>query len=92
VVEPVGPVACLAHSLTDGGVKLGKVHELLLVDALEDSRDHPVRIDYERVVSVADICEGIDDDHEFEDFPEFHRVVGEQMRADGYWPYGLEQA
>ncbi len=54
--------------------------------------DHPVRIDYERVVSVADICEGIDDDHEFEDFPEFHRVVGEQMRADGYWPYGLEQA
>jgi len=54
--------------------------------------DHPVRIDYERVVSVADIFTDIDDDTEFSDFPEFHRTVGEQMRADGYWPYRLEHA
>ncbi len=54
--------------------------------------DHPVRIDYERVVSVADIFEDIDDDREFEDFPDFHRVVADRMRADGYWPYRLEHA
>jgi hypothetical protein len=54
--------------------------------------DHPVRIDYERVVSVADVFAGIDDDTEFEDFPEFHQVVGAQMRADDYWPYRLEHA
>ena len=54
--------------------------------------DHPVRIDYGRVVSVADICEGIDDDHEFEAFPEFHATVGEAMRELDYWPYRLEHA
>jgi hypothetical protein len=54
--------------------------------------DHPVRVDHERVVSAADIFEGIDDGTEFADFPEFHRAVGAQMRADGYWPYSLEHA
>jgi len=59
---------------------------------VEQYGDHPVRIDHERVVSVAEVFEGIDDDREFADFPEFHRAVGEQMRADGYWPYRLEHA
>lgn len=51
----------------------------------------PVRIDYERVVSVADIFAGVDED-EFEDFPAFHTAVGEAMREAGYWPYELERA
>jgi len=58
---------------------------------VEDYGDHPVRIDYERVVSVADIFEGIDDT-EFADFPEFHKAVGEAMREADYWPYRLEHA
>jgi hypothetical protein len=54
--------------------------------------DHPIRIDHERVVSVEDIFEGIDDDTVFEDFPEFHKAVGTAMRAADYWPYRLESA
>jgi hypothetical protein len=59
---------------------------------VEQYGDHPVRIDYETVVSVAEIFAGIDDDAEFETFPEFHKRVGRQMRADDYWPYRLEHA
>jgi hypothetical protein len=59
---------------------------------VEQYGDHPVRIDYETVVSVADIFAGIDEGTEFETFPEFHKRVGEQMRADDYWPYRLEHA
>ena len=54
--------------------------------------DHPVRIDYQRVVSVADIFEPIDSDTEFEAFPEFHATVSEAMRELDYWPYRLEHA
>jgi hypothetical protein len=59
---------------------------------VEQYGDHPVRIDYERVVSVADIFESIDDDTEFADFPEFHGVVGDALRENDYWPYRLESA
>jgi len=54
--------------------------------------DHPVRIDYERVVSVADVFEHVDEDAEFADFPAFHRAVGEALREADYWPYRLEHA
>ncbi|PSP22256.1 hypothetical protein BRC61_05030 [Halobacteriales archaeon QH_10_65_19] len=59
---------------------------------IKEYGDHPVRIDYERVVSVADIFEPIDGDAEFEDFPEFHSTVGDAMRELDYWPYRLERA
>ena len=59
---------------------------------VEEFGDHPVRIDYERVVSVADIFEDIDDGAVFDDFPEFHEAVGEAMREADYWPYRLESA
>lgn len=59
---------------------------------VEEFGDHPVRIDYERVVSVADIFEYVDDDAVFDDFPEFHGAVGEALREAGYWPYRLESA
>jgi hypothetical protein len=53
--------------------------------------DHPVRIDYERVVSVEDIFEHVDED-EFSDFPEFHKALGRALREADYWPYRLEHA
>jgi len=59
---------------------------------VEQYGDHPVRIDYERVVSVADIFESIEDGTEFADFPEFHKAVGKAMREADYWPYRLEHA
>ena len=53
--------------------------------------DHPVRIDYETVVSVADIFEHVEAS-EFEDFPEFHTAVGEALREADLWPYRLQHA
>lgn len=50
--------------------------------------DHPVRLDHERVVSVADILEQIDNETVFQGFPAFHRAVGEAMREADDWPYG----
>jgi hypothetical protein len=58
----------------------------------EEYGDHPVRIDYETVVSVSDVFAGVDDDAVFEDFPEFHRAVGRALREADYWPYRLEHA
>lgn len=64
----------------------------LSADAFVDEvGDHPVRIDYERVVSVSDIFEYVDRD-EFEDFPDFHKELGRALREAGYWPYELEHA
>jgi len=58
---------------------------------VEEYGDHPVRIDHETVVSVADIMERVDVE-EFDDFVEFHRATGEAMRADGHWFYeGAEE-
>ena len=48
--------------------------------------DHPVRLDDDRVVSVADIFEGVDVE-EFEDFVGFHQAVGRAMREHGHWTY-----
>jgi len=59
---------------------------------VEQYGDHPVRVDHERVVSVEEIFGNIDEDEQFEDFPEFHKAVGEAMRDDDHWPYRLEHA
>lgn len=61
-------------------------------DYVEQYGDHPVRIDYETVVSVADVFEGVDEDIEFDTFPEFHKLVGREMREKDLWPYRLEHA
>ncbi|MEF8882884.1 MAG: DUF5785 family protein [Halapricum sp.] len=58
---------------------------------VEQYGDHPVRIDYETVVSVEEIFEHVDEE-EFEDFPEFHKALGRALREAGYWPYELEHA
>jgi len=55
---------------------------------VEAHDDEPVRLNYRRVVSVADIFEHVEP-AEFEDMVSFHRAVGEAMRAGGYWEYEL---
>lgn len=58
---------------------------------VEQYGDHPVRIDYETVVSVADIFDHVET-AEFEDFPEFHKALGAALREADLWPYRLEHA
>ena len=64
---------------------------LTAADYVEKYGDHPVRIDYETVVSVADIFEYVDQES-FEDFPDFHKAVGRALREADWWPYRLEHA
>ena len=53
--------------------------------------DDPIRLDDERVVSLGEIFEGVEQS-EFEDFVDFHTPVGEAMRENGYWSYeGADQ-
>lgn len=61
-------------------------------DYVDEFGDHPVRLDEETVVSVADIFADIDDDREFDDFVEFHKVVGRVMREGGFWTYEGSEA
>ena len=61
-------------------------------DYVDEYGDHPVRLDEETVVSVADVFEGIDDDETFEDFVAFHEAVGRAMRDGGLWTYEGSQA
>jgi len=53
---------------------------------VDEHGDEPVRIDFETVVSVRDVFEGVDAD-EFEDFVALHQALGETMREQGYWFY-----
>lgn len=55
-----------------------------------DYGDHPVRIDHEEVVSVADIVDHVDVDTA-EDITEFHQVLGDAMREAGYWPIDVDR-
>jgi cyclopropane fatty-acyl-phospholipid synthase-like methyltransferase len=64
---------------------------LTATEYVEEFGDHPVRIDYERVVSVADVFEHVDQE-EYEDFPDFHKAMGRALRSAGLWPYELEHA
>lgn len=59
-------------------------------DYVEEFGDHPVRLNYEEVVSVRDIFEHVDQE-EFEDFPDFHSAVGRAMREAGLWEFQPEE-
>ncbi|WP_096391558.1 DUF5785 family protein [Halopenitus persicus] len=59
---------------------------LSAAEYVEAYGDHPVRIDYETVVSVEEIFDHVDRE-EFADFVEFHRELGRSMREAGYWFY-----
>lgn len=58
----------------------------------EEFAEHPIRIDANTIVSVADIFEDIDGEETYDDLVEFHRAVGATMRSAGYWAYeGADQ-
>lgn len=58
---------------------------------LEAYGDHPVRIDHETVVSVADVFEHVEEEA-FEDFESFHGAVGRAMRRGGFWAFDVSEA
>ena len=53
-------------------------------DFVDEHGDEPVRLNHERVVSVADIFEHVDET-EFEDIVAFHQAVGQAMRENDMW-------
>ncbi len=87
---------------SEGGRKYGhavlakKIDEeedfpLTATEYVEQYGDHPVRIDFETVVSVEEIFDSVEK-AEFADFVEFHQELGRAMRENGYWFYeGAEQ-
>ena len=48
--------------------------------------DHPIRINYDRVVSLGDIFEHVDET-EFETIVDMHTAVGRAIREGGFWDY-----
>jgi len=55
----------------------------------EEHGDEPIRLNHSRVVSVADIFEGVDEE-EFEDIITFHRAVGRAMRENDMWEVDVD--
>jgi hypothetical protein len=53
---------------------------------LDRHGEKPVRINHRTIVSVADIFEGVAVDS-FETKTDFHRAVGDAIRAEGLWEY-----
>lgn len=56
---------------------------------VEAHGDEPVRLNHERVVSVADVFEYVEES-EFEDMVTLHRALGRAMRSGGFWEYTPE--
>ncbi|MFB6111428.1 MAG: DUF5785 family protein [Halobacteriaceae archaeon] len=59
---------------------------LEVADFLMAHGEDPVRINHEKVVSVADVFEYVDAD-EIEDKVTFNRIVGRALREGGFWEY-----
>jgi hypothetical protein len=59
-------------------------------DFVADHGDEPIRINHERVVSVNDIFEHVEED-EFEDIVAFHKATGRAMRSAGMWDIDVEK-
>jgi hypothetical protein len=57
---------------------------------VEEYGDHPVRLNHERVVSVADIMDTVEET-EFPEMVEFHKAVGRAMRENGMWEITPEE-
>ncbi|PSP64207.1 hypothetical protein BRC77_04530 [Halobacteriales archaeon QH_8_64_26] len=62
---------------------------LAIDEFVAEHGEEPIRINHERVVSVAELFENVDGE-EFEDFPAFHTAVGSAMREHGFWDYDPE--
>lgn len=67
----------------------GEDFPLDVSEFVSEHGDEPIRISYERVVSLEDVFSGIDDD-ELEDIQTMNQRVGESMRENGYWEYDPE--
>ena len=52
--------------------------------------DHPVRLNHERVVSVADVMSEVEEET-FEEIIHFHQAVGQAMRENGMWEITPEE-
>jgi hypothetical protein len=57
---------------------------------LEEFGEWPVRINHEKVLSVADIFEHVEEES-FETKVDFHRAVGDAMRRANIWDYHPSQ-
>ncbi|MFQ3283589.1 MAG: hypothetical protein ACI9TI_001189 [Natronomonas sp.] len=62
---------------------------LSATEFVEEYGDEPVRLNHTRVVSVADIFDGVEED-EFEDIIAFHRAVGRAMREHDMWEVDID--
>jgi hypothetical protein len=60
---------------------------LAAADFLEEHADEPIRINHQKIVSVADIFEYVDENDEYDDIVAFHQAMGDAMRAGGFWDY-----
>ncbi|WP_256685008.1 DUF5785 family protein [Halococcus qingdaonensis] len=56
---------------------------------IDEHGDDPIRLNHERVVSLAEIFDNVDSD-EIEDIQTMHQQVGDTMRENGYWEYDAE--
>ena len=57
---------------------------------VEEHGDEPVRLNHERVVSVADIFEHVEET-DFEEIVDFHKAVGKAMRDADMWELERER-
>jgi hypothetical protein len=64
-------------------------YPLDVAEFVEEYGDYPVRINYRKVVSVADVFEGVAAE-EIETKVEFHKSVGDAMRESGMWRFHPE--
>jgi hypothetical protein len=82
---------------SEGGRKYGMAIIAKKIDESEDFplsksefvaeyEDHPVRINYQRVVSLGEIFEYVEGEA-FKTMVEFHKAVGAGMRRGGFWDY-----
>ena len=59
-------------------------------DFLEEYGEDPVRLNHDRVVSVADIFDHVEET-EFEEIVMFHKAVGKAMRSADMWELESER-
>jgi hypothetical protein len=57
---------------------------------VEEHGDEPVRLNHERVVSVADIFDHVEET-DFEEIVDFHKAVGKAMRGADMWELERER-
>ena len=59
---------------------------LSAAEFVDEHGDEPIRINHQRVVSMAEIFEHVEAE-EFDDIVDMHRKVGDAMRRGDFWDY-----